>query len=144
MSQYISLPFVVALSIALVWTTLFSLTTKPGVRGLRNLGILAAYILPLVFLFVAGWLSALMTWAVFGVAGGLLYILWEVLQRVRTPAGAEKPPVSPSHLVAGLLAWPIMVPEAIEDSLAELGILTTKTPGTTPDSSNAKTGTEGN
>jgi hypothetical protein len=123
MSQYIHVPFAVALLIAVGWTTLFSLTNKPGIRGFRNLGILASYVLVLVFLFVAGWRSALVTWAVFGVVGGVIYLCWEILQRLRTAAGEQKPGVSLSPLVHGLFAWPIMVPEAVEYALAELGVL---------------------
>jgi hypothetical protein len=123
MSPYIHRPFAIALLIALGWTTVFSFTNKPGVRGLRNIGILASYILVLVFLFIAGWRAALVTWAVFGIAGGVIYICWEILQRLRTAPGEQKPGVSLSPLVHGLIAWPIMVPEAIEYGLAELGIL---------------------
>ncbi len=123
MSQYVHLPLVIALVVAVGWATLFSLTNKPGIRGLRNLGILASYILALVFLFVAGWRAALVTWALFGVAGGLIYICWEILQRLRAAAGEQKPGVSLSPLLHGLFAWPIMVPEAVEYALAELGFL---------------------
>jgi hypothetical protein len=100
MSQYIHVPFALALLIAVGWTTLFSCTSKPGIRGFRNLGILVSYILVLVFLFVAGWRAALAMWAAFGVAGGIVYICWETLQRLRTPAGEERPGVSfsPQHL----------------------------------------------
>ncbi len=70
MSQYIHGPFSVALLIAVGWTTLFSLVNKPGIRGFRNAGNLACYVLPHVFLSVAGWRSKL-TWAAFGVAGGI-------------------------------------------------------------------------
>ncbi len=125
MSQYIHIPFAVMLLIAVSWTTLFSLTSNPGIRGFRNLGILASYVLALVFFFVAGWRQALVTWAVFGVVGGAIYTLWEVLQRLRAPAGEKKPPVNLSHLFYGLSAWPVMVPEAIEYTLAELGVLRT-------------------
>ncbi len=123
MNQYIHTPFAVALLVALGWTTLFSFTNKPGVRGFRNLGILACYILFLVFLFVAGWRAALVTWAVFGIAGGLTYVSWLILERLRAAAGEQKPGVSLSPLLHGLIAWPIMVPEAVEYSLAELGVL---------------------
>jgi hypothetical protein len=123
MSQYIHIPFAIALLIAVVWTTLFSLSNKPGIRGFRNLGILGSYILVLVFLFVAGWRAALVTWAVFGVVGGVIYVCWEILQRLRTAAGEKKPAVSLAPLVHGLFMWPIMVPEALEYALAELGIL---------------------
>ena len=142
MTEYLDIPFAISLFLAVGWTMLFSLSNNPGVRGLRNLGILASYVLLPVFLFVAGWKEALVTWAVFGVAGGVIYIGWESLQRFRTPAGEEKPSVSLSSLVFGLLAWPIMVPEAVEYSLAELGILRVPQssqvqeiaePGTAPD-----------
>lgn len=123
MSEYIHIPFAVALLIAVSWTTGFSMTIQPGIRGWRNLGIFACYILLLVFLFIAGWKSALLTWAAFGLSGALIYIMSEILQQLRTPAGEEKPGVSLSPLIHGLLAWPIMVPEAVENTLAELGIL---------------------
>ncbi len=138
MSQYIHIPFAVALLIAVGWTTLFSLTNKRGIRGFRNLGILASYLLVLVFLFVAGWKAALVTWAVFGVAGGVIYVCWEILQQLRTAAGEPKPGVSLSPLVHGLFAWPIMVPEAVEYALAELGIL--RTPPPSPPQKNAEPG----
>jgi hypothetical protein len=134
MSQYIHVPFAISLLIAVGWTTVFSCTNKPAIRGFRNLGILASYLLALVFLFVVGWRAALVTWAVFGVGGGLIYICWEILQRFRTAVGEDKPGVSFSPLVHGLLAWPIMVPEAVEYAFAELGILTTPPPASTPTS----------
>lgn len=131
MSQYLHVPFAIALMFAVGWTTTFSCTNQPGIRRFRNLGILASYLLPLLYLFVAGWRAALVTWAVFGIVGGLIYICWELLQRVRTVAGEDKPGVSFSPLVHGLFAWPVMVPEAIEDALAELGILRTPPPDST-------------
>jgi hypothetical protein len=123
MSEYIHVPFAVALLIAVGWTTLFSFANKPGLRGFRNVGILACYVVAPVFLFVAGWRSALLTWAAFGVAGGVLYICWEMLQRLRTPAGEPKPEVSLAPLAYSLVAWPVLVPEAVEYALAELGAL---------------------
>ncbi len=123
-----------------------SASNKPGIRGFRNLGILASYVLVVVFLFVAGWRSALATWTVFGFAGGLVYILWEILQRLRTAAGERKPEVSLSPLFHGLFGWPIMVPEAIEYALAELGLLSSHPsapaeeiakPGAAPDGGHA-------
>jgi hypothetical protein len=125
MNEYIDIPFALSLGFALAWTSLFSLANNPGIRGYRNLGILACYILGLVFLFVAGWKAALITWTVFGVAGGAIYVLWELLQRLRTSPGEAKPGVSLSPLLHGLFAWPIMVPEAVEYTLAELRILRT-------------------
>jgi hypothetical protein len=136
MSEYIHIPFAIGLFIAVAWTTLFSLTSKPDIRGFRNLGILGSYILLLVFLFVTNWRAALVTWTVFGVLGGLIYVCWEILQRLRTASGEKKPAVSLSSLVHGLFAWPIMVPEAVEYALAELGVL--KSPPTSPTQTNAE------
>lgn len=112
--------------ITVLWTTIFSLSIKPGIRGFRNLGILGSYVSGIVFIFLAGWKQALFTWILFGVLGGVIYIIWEVLQRVKTPEGEEKPSVSIKHIFSGLLAWPIMIPEAIEYILAEIGILNSK------------------
>ncbi len=123
MSQYLHFPFAVALLIAVGWTTLFSLTNQPGIRGFRNLGLLASYLSGVVFLFVAGWRLALVTWAAFGVAGGLLYVAWEMLERRHAAGGRQDPRVSLAPLIHGLLLWPIMVPEAVEYALADLGIL---------------------
>jgi hypothetical protein len=139
MSQYIHVPFAVALLLAVGWTTLFSFSNTPGIRGFRNLGILACYVLVLLFSFVAGWRPALVTWVVFGVLGGAIYVCWEILQRLRTAAGEQKPAVSLSPLVHGLFAWPIMVPEAVESALAELRILKAPPP-TSPSPTNAESG----
>ena len=123
MSHYIHVPLALVLSLAVCWTTLFSLCSTPAIRGYRNLGILASYVSFLIFLFAAGWKPVLMTWAVFGILGGVLYVCWEVIQRLRAAAGEPKPAISLSPLLHGLFAWPIMVPEAVEYSLAEFGIL---------------------
>jgi len=142
MSQYLHLPFVVALLIAVGWTTLFSLTNKPAIRGFRNFGLLASYVLVVVFLFIAGWRSALVTWAAFGVGGGLLYVAWEILDRRHAAPSQRDPRVSLAPLFHGLFLWPIMVPEAVEYALADLGILRpppsaptkgTPEPGAAPD-----------
>jgi hypothetical protein len=103
MSQYLHLPFAVALLIAVGWTTLFSLTNQPSLRGLRNLGIPASYLSVVVFLFVAGWRSAPATWAAFGVAGGLLYVAWETLERRHAASGRQDPGVSLAPLIHGII-----------------------------------------
>jgi len=126
MTDFVSIGLVVALLAALSWSTLFSFAIKPPVRGLRNFGILASYISPFVFMFVSGWKRVLLTWMCFAVAGGLVYILWELVDRLRTPEGQEKPSVSASHIFSGLFAWPIMIPEAVEYCLAEFGVLATQ------------------
>lgn len=130
------LPLALALAAALGWTVLFSLASKPGIRGYRNLGILAAYVCPLVFLFLTGWRAVALTWLAFALAGGLLYTTWEVLQRARPRAGEEKPNVGFTHIFPAVAIWPIMAPEAIEYTLAELGILKSK-PGAEKDAGDA-------
>lgn len=123
MTDLIHMPFAIVLAIAVTWTSAFSMSSIPRIRGFRNLGILACYLSLIVFLFVAGWRRGLFTWASFGLIGGAIYCMWEVIQRVRTPKGEEKPPINPSHLIWGQVGWPVMIPEALEYSLAELGVL---------------------
>lgn len=69
-------PLAITLLASLACTVLFSLSATPGIRGYRNLGILACYLGPFVFLFLANWKVVLVTWMFFGVAGGLIYTLW--------------------------------------------------------------------
>ena len=121
-TQYIDQGFSIALGIAILWTVIFSMTNKPSIRGYRNLGLLACYILLVIYLFVIGWRSALFTWFVFGVFGGILYTLWEVIQYLKTKED-EKPGVSLSHVIFGQFAWPVLIPEAIEYILSEIGVL---------------------
>ncbi len=123
MSQYIHGPLAVALLIAVSWATVFSLTNKAFLRGFRNLGILACYLLAIVFMLWSGWRAALVTWALFGLAGGAIYISWEVLEMFRPASGGQKPGIRLSTLFDGLFAWPAMIPEAVEYALTNLGIV---------------------
>ena len=115
--------YAVALAVAFLWTALFSLTNRP-IRVFRNLGLLACYIIGIVMLFRAGLKQGLATWALFGLAGGLLYVIYDIVAYVRAKPD-EKQSVSFSHLLNGLLAWPLMAPEAVENILAEIGVLKT-------------------
>ncbi len=115
--------FAIVLAAALLWTTLFSMTNQFPMRGLRNLGILACYIIGLIMFFVAGFKNALATWVLFGFIGGAMYFFHDLIVRAKTTDGEEKPKISLGHFVFALVAWPIMGPEAIEYSLAELGVL---------------------
>ncbi len=115
-------PFVVALSVCLLWTIFFSLFNQASIRGYRNLGILGAYICLLIFIFRAEWKSVVTTWAIFGLAGGAMYTIWEVVQRARSRE-EKRPEVGFMHIVPAMALWPIMIPEAIEYTLAEMGLL---------------------
>ncbi len=120
---HISIHYLIYFLIAVGWTTLFSMSNTPGIRGYRNLGILACYILLIVMLFRVPFTSALVTWCILGVGGGLVYIAYELLVRARASQSEKKPKVSFGHVIFGNLMWPVMVPEAVEYILAELGLL---------------------
>jgi hypothetical protein len=110
-----------ALLAAGAWTTFFSMFDKPGIRGYRNLGWVACYIIGVLMFFFASWRVALGTWAAVGVASGFLYLLYEVGAFLRSKDKEAKP--RPRVILDGLYLWPIMLPEAIEYSLAELGMV---------------------
>lgn len=111
------------LLIAVGWTTLFSMTIKQPVRGLRNLGILACYILAIVMLIRLRFISALVTWCAFGIAAGVIYSFYQIVAYARDKSPDKKLGLSFSHFIHSPLAWPIMIPEAIEYLLADLGVL---------------------
>ncbi|NBV24603.1 MAG: hypothetical protein EBS05_22115 [Proteobacteria bacterium] len=113
----------VYLLVAVGWTTMFSLTNKQPIRGLRNLGILACYILAVVMCVRLRFVSALVTWCAFGIAAGALYNLYELVAFARNKAADKKLGASFANFIHGPLAWPIMIPESIEYLLAELGVL---------------------
>jgi hypothetical protein len=128
-------PHAIYLLIAVGWTTLFSMTSKQPVRGLRNLGILACYILAVVLFMRLRFVSALVTWCAFGIAAGILYSIHQLVAHARDPSPDKKLGLSFSHFIHGPLAWPIMIPEAIEYLLADLGVLRAQPapPPTKPD-----------
>ena len=124
------------LLVAVGWTTLFSMTIKQPVRGLRNLGILACYILAVVMLIRLRFVSALVTWCAFGLAAGIVYSFYELVAYGRDKSPDRKLGLSFSHIILGPLAWPIMIPEAIEYLLAEFGVLRVQ-PATPPTKTDA-------
>lgn len=115
-----------ALLAAAAWTTLFSLASVPWVRGYRNFGWLACYAIGVAMFVRADLRTALATWAVVGIGSGVAYFAYEAMVRVRSGADAAKP--SPRALLDGVFLWPIMLPEAIENSLSELGLLKAPAP----------------
>ena len=115
--------YAIYLLAATLWTTAFSMTNKRPLRGNRNLGIIACYVIAVIMLFRVPFASAAVTWAAFGIAGGLLYTCYDLFAHARDKSPDKKPGISPATLVYGQLAWPVMIPEAIEYFLADLGIL---------------------
>ena len=120
---HVDIRYLIYFLVAVGWTTFFSFFNTRSIRGFRNFGILACYILLVVMLFRVHFTAALLTWCVLGVGGGLVYIAYELLARARTSKTDKKPKVSFAHVITGNLMWPIMVPEAVEYILADLGVL---------------------
>lgn len=113
----------ILLLIATVWTTLFSMSEKRWVRGYRNLGILACYILAIVMLIRLPFATALVTWCAFGITAAILYNFYDLVVYARNKAPDKKLELSFAYFIYSPLAWPIMLPEAVEYLLAEVGVL---------------------
>jgi hypothetical protein len=124
--ELISLKWLLVLAGAAAWTVFFSLFNNPGVRGWRNLGWIACYLLGLAMAVVLPWRAALVTWSLAGLTSGLVYFAYELFAYIQSPAPDAKPRAG--TLLNGLFLWPIMLPEAIEYWLADLGILKAVSP----------------
>ena len=123
MFDLISTKWLTILACAAGWTTFFSFFNKPSIRGFRNLGWLACFVIGLVMLFALPWRSALVTWGSIGAASGLLYYCYGLYSRLTAKPEEEVAWPSLTTILHGLLVWPIMLPEAIEYWLADLGVL---------------------
>lgn len=125
--NYISVTWLLLLGSAATWAVLFSLFNGSRLRAWRNLGLLAGYVLGVVMAFTQPWPVTLGTWGIFGVSSGILYAAYESWAE-RTLGIQRLTPV-----VHGLVLWPIMLPEAVEYWLADLGVLRppSNPPGTT-------------
>lgn len=99
------------------------MTNRFPLRGNRNLGLLAAYISPVVFIFINGFRSVVLTWLAFALLGAVIYFAWEIFQNIRVKNPDEKTKVGLGSFLTAPFAWPIMIPEAIEYFLAEVGVL---------------------
>jgi hypothetical protein len=108
---YVTLAAVVGVTIAL------SLVSSAPLRQLRSLAILACYVIGVLLLFADRW-RAVAVWSAIGIGAGLLYSVYEA----RSLEASERGAVS-SHALFGLVAWPVMLPEAIEYWLADAGLL---------------------
>jgi len=120
----------ILLLIATLWTTFFSMSQKRWVRGYRNLGILASYILSIVMLIRLPFVTALTTWCAFGVVAAVIYNFYDLVVYARNKSTDKKLEQSLAYFIYSPLAWPIMIPETIEYLLAEVGVL--KVPPVTP------------
>lgn len=119
----ISGKWLLLLGCAATWSVLFSMFDAPQVRGWRNLGLLACYVLGAVMAFVLPWPVALATWGLVGISSGLLYVAYELFAFVMSADRSQASRPNPMVVVHGLVLWPIMLPECIEYWLADLGVL---------------------
>lgn len=119
----ISGKWLLLLGCAASWSVLFSMFDSPQVRGWRNLGLWACYLLGAVMAFVLPWRVALGTWSVVGVSSGLLYVAYELFAFARSTDRSQSSRPNLVTVVHGLALWPIMLPESIEYLLADLGVL---------------------
>lgn len=119
----ISGTWLLMLAAAAAWSIFFSMFSKPRIRSWRNLGLLACFVLGAIMAFRLPFLSALVTWSVAGVFSGLVYFGYELWTYVRAPDKSTASRPGLRTILHGLAIWPIMLPEAIEYLLADLGIL---------------------
>lgn len=111
------------LGIAGAWTIFFSMFNTPEARGWRNFGWLACFILGVAMVFVLPWRIACATWATAGIFSGLVYFAYELFVYGKAQDKTEVSRPNPVTVLHGLAMWPIMLPEAIEYLLAEIGVL---------------------
>lgn len=123
MSDLLDLFWLGLLAASAGWTSFFSLFSRPQIRGWRNLGLLAGFMLGVAMLVALPWQQALATWSVIGLTGGLFYLAYEFVAYLRMPERTRDDRPSLAVLLHGLVLWPVMLPEAFEYLLTELGVL---------------------
>ena len=96
-----------------------SLFMSPAIRMFRMPLILATYVIGIVLFFKLGVWRGLALWCGIGIVSGLLYWSYEFWSAKHSKEPDAKAP-SLVTLVHGLVAWPLMLPEVIEYSWAEL------------------------
>jgi hypothetical protein len=105
------------------WTLFFSLFNRPQIRGWRNLGVLVGYVLGIAMFTISPWRQSLATWAAMGLLAGTFYLIYELIAYLRLTEKTPDARPKLQLLVHALLLWPVMLPEALEYLLAELGVL---------------------
>ena len=108
-------------AVPLAITVVASMFISPGIRSVRNLGIAACYVAMIYGLTRLGWRQTLLVWTALGLLSGLLYFACDCFSYSRSnDPSATRPPLS--TIPYGVLAWPIMAPEAVEYFLADIGV----------------------
>ena len=108
-----------ALASVVLLSIITSLFTSPAIRLFRTPLILVAYIIAIVLFFKLGVWRAFALLCGIGIASGLLYWGYEFWSARRSKEPDTKTP-SLATVAHGLFVWPIMLPEVIEYSWAEL------------------------
>ncbi|MBI3792933.1 MAG: hypothetical protein HY275_18915 [Gemmatimonadetes bacterium] len=103
---------------------------NPVLRGFRLMGLVLCYAVAAWMAYDLAWLTAVVTWSVFAVAGGAIAFAYELWAR-RHYAGTGRA-ARPLVLVQGFVLWPAMIPDAIEGILVDVGVLQPSGPGRTP------------
>ena len=112
-------PWLYALAAVVVLNIIASLFMIPTIRMFRMPLILATYVIGIVLFFKLGVWRTLALWCGIGIVTGLLYWSYEFWSARHSKEPNTKTP-SLVTVVHGLFAWPIMLPEVIEYSWAEL------------------------
>ena len=118
----------VALAALTVITVIVSIQSSIGLRQVRNLTILASYGVGVALLFADKWARPAAVWAGVGLLSGLLYFGYETwsISRARRERSIELPASAGlSTILLGVVAWPLALPEVIELTLADAGLIGT-------------------
>jgi hypothetical protein len=124
-----SMPWIYALAAVVVLLIVASLFMSPAIRMFRVPLMLAAYIIGIILFFKLGVWRALGLWCGIGIVTGLLYWSYE-LWSARHSKEPDTTMPSLRTVVDGLYLWPVMLPEVVENTWAEL--FSTKTPDDKP------------
>ena len=109
------------MGLALLIGSLVPLSSKPAIRGWRNLAMLSILVLGLVSLFVAGWLTAICVWLGCAIVSALQYKAYDLLARAKSTSSDEDPPQSFILLfLHGIFVWPLIFLEGFEYLCTEL------------------------
>ncbi len=125
----------VTLGVLTAITILVSIQPSISVRPIRNLTILGSYGVGLALLFADRWVRPAAIWAGVGLLSGILYFGYETWSWWRANrAGLTEEQVRPSGstVLLGVIAWPVALPEVIEYTLADLGVIQSGSKATDP------------
>ncbi len=121
----------VALGALTVLTIVVSIQPSIGLRQVRNLTILASYGVGIALLFADKWVRPAAIWAAVGLLSGLLYFgyeVWSISRAKRERPTEDHGTARAFTILLGVFAWPLALPEVIESTLADVGVIGTGEP----------------